>query len=449
MKLSRWFGCLLILVLLTGTVAGVAEDARYEEVFKEYSISSTDAVIDGHRLFSVYNRQWKHGLMDDTGSVRVPLEYEYRISHEGYGFFSVRNADDINNKAIIDGSGNLLTGYQYADFSVLNENWVLGIKVTPTTGELYDYTGSSNAKYLIYAVDVYDFSRGVMVGTLRRETYKRAQIVSGEYLLVLDRNDNVQLYDKNLQPIDSAYTSYYDDELYVTTVGFEKCVVSRTTGETVAKGLSRAYSINRSDYYWVKGEASRSGWGLMDREGNLLTELDYDSDYSTNYGGYIEVSYYDKTGLMRLSDGKLIVPCEYDDILYGYNGYSYISNGYIAVVKDGKVGFVDTEGNVTCDPKYARTAVTVLGCTMYATDLDGSIIVIAADGTITRNIQALKEYGCSDDGYFLSVQDGNGAWGVIDWHGETVLPFISESSFSVRGEGFVVYNDTLYRLIRK
>lgn len=449
MKVSRWIGILIVAVLMTSITSGFAEELRYQEVFSAYSISSTDAEIDGHKLFIVNDRSWKYGLMDDTGEVRIPIQFENRLSYVGSKYFSARNENEINNLALVDVNGELLTNYQYADFEVLDDNWVLGIKITPTSGELYDYSGWSSGKYLIYAVDVFDFSRGTQVGSFKREEYKRAKVINGEYLLVVDRNDKVQLYDKNVQPVESAYTDYYDDELYITTVGFEKCVVSRITGETVAKGLSRVYGIGKSDLYWVKGEASRSGWGLMDREGKLITALDYDSDYSSNYGGYIEVSYYDKIGLMRLSDGEIVVPCEYDDILYGYNNYDYVCNGYVAVVKDGKVGFVDINGNITCEPKYAKTAVTVLGCTMYATDLDGSVILIAADGTITRDIKALKDYSSSNDGYFLSVQGDNGAWGIIDWHGETVIPYINEDYFNVRGNGFVIYNDTLYRLIRE
>ena len=153
---------------------------------------------------------------------------------------------------------------------------------------------------------------------------------------------------------------------------------------------------------------------------------------------------------MRLSDGQMIVPCEYDEILHSYNrsAYSYVFNGYIAVVKNDRVGFVDVDGNVTCQPRYIKAAVTVLGCTLYGIDLDGSVTLIAADGTVTRGITAINQFNGSADGYFLSVQDDHEAYGIIDWHGEIVVPYVKDSYFKVHGNDFVVYKDTLYRLIR-
>ncbi len=446
MKASRALGILLILLLLTVTVSGIADETRYEEVFKEYGIYSSCPEVDGHLLFTVYNKAWKYGVIDETGTIRIPIQFDHSPSHVGYGYFSVRNEEEINNQALINADGEILTKYQYAAFNVLDQNWVLGIKVTPTTSELYDYSGSS-AKYLIYSVDVYNFSLSSdKVGSLRREQYKWAKVIHGDYLLVQDRNEQVQLYDSGLQPIESAFTGMYQEALYVTTVGFEKCVVSRATGEAVAKGISYVTSIGSTGLYWAKGEASRSGYGLMDSSGNLISALDYDSYFTSGFDGYIKVSYYDRIGLMRLSDGQIVVPCEYDDILY--KNSRYVNNGYVAVVKDNKVGFVDLNGNVTCEPRYAKAAVTVLGCTMYAIDLDGTVVVIAADGTVIRDIKALNEYGCSSDGYFLSVQGDGDAWGIIDWHGETVIPFIGEDHFSVKGDGYVIFNDTLYRLLR-
>lgn len=449
MKASRFLSVLLILAVLAGSVAALAEDTRYEEVYKAYSINSVDAQVDGHGLFRIYERNGQYGLIDETGAVLIAPQFKNHFSYVDYGYFYVQDdSGELNNQALVDAHGNILTPYQYADFKVLDQNWVLGIKLTPTTSELYDYSGLRGTNYLIYAVDVYDFSRGTQVGSLKREQYKRAKIVAGKYLLTEDRNEKIQVYDENLQPIESNYKSLYDDELYITKVGFEDCVVSRITGETVAKGLSRVYGISRSELYWVKGDNSRSNWGLMDRTGKLLTELDYDSDYSSNNGGYMVVSYYDKKGLMRLSDGQVVVPCKYDEILRNNNTSSYVSNGYAAVVLNGKVGFVDLNGNVTCEPKYAKAAVTVLGCTMYATDLDGTYIVIAADGTVTRDIAAIREYNCSADGYFLSAQNADGLWGVIDWHGESVIPYINKDYFSVKHNNYVIYNETLYRLAR-
>ncbi len=81
MKASRALGILLILLLLTVTVSGIAEETRYQEIFKEYSINYSGAEVDGHLLFTVYNRSWKYGLIDDTGTIRIPLQLDRSPSH--------------------------------------------------------------------------------------------------------------------------------------------------------------------------------------------------------------------------------------------------------------------------------------------------------------------------------------------------------------------------------
>ena len=452
MKTSRFLGLLLALVLLSGLVSAAAEDtARFQQVFSEASITSTDAVADGHRVLVVSNRERKYGLMDDTGAVLVPLQYESRISHVAGAFFSVRSEDDgedaINTLALIDAKGSLLTEYAYGDFVAVDENWVLGVQLQETTGEPYDYSGLFGGKYLISGVDVFNFARDGKAGALTRDQYKRAKAVGESHLLVADRNDQVQLYDSALQPVESTFTSLYDEEIYVADVNMEKCAVSRATGETIARGVDRVNSISRSGLFWAR-PVGGSAWGLMDRTGDFLSAVEYDSTYSANYGGYMKVSRDNKIGLLSLENGQLAVPCQYDDVLYGYTSNSYVNNGYAAVVSDGKVGFVDLEGNVTCEPRYAKSAVTVLGCTLYAADMDGTVTVVAADGTVSRGLKALKEYGCSGDGYFLSVQGENDLWGIVDWHGEEVVPCQASSNYTVRGSDLVIYNDTLYRLVR-
>ena len=96
-------------------------------------------------------------------------------------------------------------------------------------------------------------------------------------------------------------------------------------------------------------------------------------------------------------------------------------NGYVCVEKDGKVGFVDTDGQVTCELKYGAAGVTQHGCTLTVTDLDGSIYIVAADGTQTQtDFDEVDEYS-GGDGSLLIVSK-NDAYGLVDWHGNEVLP---------------------------
>ena len=84
------------------------------------------------------------------------------------------------------------------------------------------------------------------------------------------------------------------------------------------------------------------------------------------YDGYVTVEQNDLYGLYDLAGGKLAVPCEYDEI-YSFGLatiYRYVHNGFVCVEKDGKGGFVDTDGQVTCELKYGAAGVTQHGLSL-------------------------------------------------------------------------------------
>ena len=119
MKASRFLSVLLILAVLAGSVAALAEDTRYEEVYKAYSINSVDAQVDGRGLFRIYERNGQYGLIDETGAVLIAPQFT-RLSYVDYGYFYVQDDSvELNNQALVDAHGNILTPYQYADFKVL------------------------------------------------------------------------------------------------------------------------------------------------------------------------------------------------------------------------------------------------------------------------------------------------------------------------------------------
>ena len=56
---------------------------------------------------------------------------------------------------------------------------------------------------------------------------------------------------------------------------------------------------------------------------------------------------YDK-GYFDLNTGKLVINCDYED------AYDF-SEGYAAVKKDGKAGFIDGDGKTVVDFKFDET----------------------------------------------------------------------------------------------
>ena len=446
MMLRKMISILTLLVMLSANVNGMAEKNRYEKVFEAKYIRDVREPIEGHSFFIAEDSEGHHGAVDDTGKIRIPFKFQ-DLSYVGNGYFSTTGKNSLNGKALMDSAGILVTGFEYGAFEVLGKNWGMGIKIKETAGEPYDYTGFWNDnKYIITETDFIDLKSRNCVGTLRREQYKVGKIVGGDYLLIEDRNGSIQLYDNKMKPVNSTFKSRSDEELEVKRE-LGTYLVSRITGETVAEGIVASYEINRTDFFAVRGSKTGSKRGIMDRTGKMLSSFDYDDiDLVSSDGSCVVVSQNEKKGLFSLIDAKLVVPCKYDAILK--NSMGYIQNGYIAVEVDGKIGYVNLTGKITCEPQYAKNAVKIIGCTMYANEIDGGVVVISADGTITRGIKEIDSYNCSTDGYFLSVKGDNDEWGILDWHGNVVIPCNNESSYIIYGNNSIVSNNSIYRLIR-
>lgn len=111
------------------------------------------------------------------------------------------------------------------------------------------------------------------------------------------------------------------------------------------------------------------------------------------------------TVILLTGKGLKTVDNEYLYTLEGeWEGAKNFSEGYAAVKKEGKWGYIDTEGNVVIQPKY-----------------DGA-------NSFSEGLAAVQT---------------NGKWGYIDTTGNVVIPFTLQSTFAF-SEGLAVYGSGLY-----
>lgn len=466
MKPHRILSLLLVAAFLFGLMTAFAEGERMTQLFNGTYLNISYATeFNGKSLFIVHEKSWDYGIyaVDEDGyTVAVPRE-NGQIDYRGAAYFSVadyKNTEDRNNCALMDAEGNVLTPYVYYSFDVISENWVAAKKIAPSDSDVSDLS-SGSTKYVYSEIDFYYFGAeaentesGYLVGTLNRSQYKEAKPVGDQHIVVQARGGSVQVYDSTFAPVETTYQYTTDYELTIQAVGADarKSVVSRVSGEVILGGAERLEKLSNTDRYWVQQEgmsASGGHYALMDRKGNLLTDYEYNY-HSMPYDGYMVVSYGDqnsKKGLLRLSDGVLVLPCEYDNILQNTYHTSYVHDGFVCVENENKLGYVDLEGNYTCNPVFPKAAYTILGCTMYSVNpIDGTYILVAADGTVSYAIYSIEQYGNSADGYFVQVTNEDGKHGIIDWHGKTVIPTEYALKSSILGNRYVVIDNALYCL---
>ena len=117
---------------------------------------------------------------------------------------------------------------------------------------------------------------------------------------------------------------------------------------------------------------------------------------------------------------------------------------------DDKVGFVNTDGEVSCPIDYAKDSVDKqLGATFTYKDGEQQLLV-AGDGTVTnlteKGIVDVRYGETGSEGLFVAVKNADGKCGVIDWHGNTVVDFVLGGSPSIYRDGYMVYDGAIYHL---
>ena len=119
--------------------------------------------------------------------------------------------------------------------------------------------------------------------------------------------------------------------------------------------------------------------------------------------------------------GREVLDCEYASLSYGEE---YFEGGYQIAVKDGKVGFLNTNGEVTSPFKYAEGSVksTYRMPFTHLVDLDGSIIVLsAAAGELSQRFMEVRINSTNGAHVFVGEPEEKKA-GVYDLYGNVVIP---------------------------
>lgn len=306
------------------------------------------------------------------------------------------NVDALNYMGAFDMNGTPVIPFQYGVIKVLNENWAVAVVLEEATAEQYDYSSYSGGYYLITSVDVYNLSSGACVANLTRAQYADANAIE-DTINIEDRTTGVvTAYDAQFNVLGTDLRSTHD-----STYATEPLQTFRENGQ----------------------------YGLKDAEGNVIMAPSYQSIYDFHYG-YATV--YDGTheGLID-ETGTLVVPLEFDNVKTmnnmpaDENNYSlgYFAHGYFCIQQDDKIGYVNDQGVVTCEPKYSKNIVDVQGISLTYTDMEGKEHILAADGVDTvidgyERYTALSYMG----GVFYKTTNADYKYGVIDWHGNEIFP---------------------------
>ena len=313
----------------------------------------------------------------------------------------------------VNGQGMELVPCRYLDIDVISEKWAVGMLGRKAEdGEAYDYSD----KMRITQVDVW--YQGTLVTSLEREEYDYGYAY-GDYVIMKRREEKGGFRYIGI----SAAGEKRDAESYKQYSGSYGNIIHNASGRKAFAPDCSLRKESLSPALWHVG-----GGVFSDVCGNTFmipaaTGITDDCLIDGNNGYIIVRDEHKKEGVCTM-EGEEVLPCAYDDI-GGFAGVMF-AKGYQAVVKDGRVGYVDVSGNETSGFQIARTDNLngyLYNCPfMWASDLlTGKTLIVSAEkGILPREyddvIRTRSPYA-----FVLGVKD-NGLCGAVDLYGNEIIP---------------------------
>lgn len=405
MKKSLLAVTLCLCLLLAGLPAACADTVVSTALYNWYSAELnvyTNTIM-------VHDRNGAYYLIDKDGN---KISADYADMTQRRSVYRVFNGEQYG---IIDGrTGQVLVpcAYDHTDsVEYDNAKWLVGYRLSATgTADQNDFysTNYSTGNKTYYMIEYTDFYfKGNKVGTLQRSEFTGSSTtaVHGDYLFI-----------KN----STGYTAYTPDFTSRTT---EETYAAEYSSSNIHQGTGQqaftpsctltADEVDR----WVMENNNF----FYDLQGNLLFTAQKPYSYTTiNDKSYARVRMNDgKYGVIDMQ-GNEIIPPVCDEI--GYDDQYFLS-GYQAVSVDGKIGYYNTAGEVTCPFVYAYSSASARGAFASLKDLTGGYIVLSgAMGELPMHFEEVDLNSNASATCFTGV-DSNGNVGVMDVYGNILVPF--------------------------
>lgn len=181
-------------------------------------------------------------------------------------------------------------------------------------------------------------------------------------------------------------------------------------------------------------------YGIMDYEGNKITEAEYEEIVNIDYKeGYLKVKKEENYGVIDIK-GQKILDEEYENILS--DGYydektKYSEAGFILRVKtdDGyKFGYATTSGKVVLEPIYNEvnriTEIENNKDVYFITSLNGRYGLLKNNKTILENEYINIDYDKTNE---IVIAQKDSSKGVFDINGKNIIP-IDYDTIIIGGE---------------
>ena len=442
-----------------GTEAPAGETAPAGESLQPIAPPAAEAVqvgegipLSGRIVFNDYANAFGYSagqgepycLMDGHGAALTDAVFDYMEATYTAPCFIVRvaGADAPQSWGVIDDAGRYLVPARYAEVKVYSDRWQAGFVVTEADAPgqhayiLYDKDTATKRYYQLDHVDFY--LRGQLAGSLSPEAYGLGQVEAfGDYFSVQTGPNEVHYYGPTLE-LSPVVTSYSEEFSYESDYSNGLSRYIYTHCGTGQRAFEPGCTLTAGE---VKEALARQGEGVVDLQGNLVLPMEGDSWYylSPRGNGYATISMDETEGLLD-PQGRMVIPAEYDRVgSYEENPLKY---GYISAEKNGMIGFLDANGNVTVDFIYPKSRVEVNSNFAIMTNIDGTYTVIS--GAAGEFEDCYDSAYCDWEGSAVVMVKKGDQCAILDQSGNPVIDFMPAKSiyFNLDGSMFIALVDT-------
>jgi hypothetical protein len=217
-----------------------------------------------------------------------------------------------------------------------------------------------------------------------------------------------------------------------------------------------AYALYEDEYgrdYWdyklsadvtVRSFADGSWRAHNDETGEYTTPR---LDWISSPGGDASLAVYakgDRRGYLDIDSGAIIIDADAND----YTKAWYFSDGLAAVMKDGKIGFINAQNEVVIPFKFRYNYADYIfkdgHCVMQSADGMEGVIDKSGEWVIEPIYRTISDPH-SDRGYRIIV-DEHGRYGIIDTASQFVYP-ADYDYISFVDDGFMIVNDGVKQVV--
>lgn len=262
---------------------------------------------------------------------------------------------------------------------------------------------------------------------------------NGKTVVTAMYDEMVVVPDKNKDLFICTYDVDYENETFSTKV-------INKDGSQILTNYNNVQAIENADAssVWYENNILKfeqnGKYGLIDFDGKLILNAEYDKIYGlAGIHKNIIIEKDGKKGLVNTSMGEVIIKPEYTEISTLTKTYE---NGYI-VNKDGKYGIISADSKIVFEPIYEGIKnVTSNG--YYAVVQNGKVALVDENGAVklAEGFDTIEEI----NGDNITVVS-NGKYGVINLDSENVINAEYQELKYIYSTYYIAKKDGLYGVI--